>query len=105
MNEQEFLQKLKGGKIISIIILAIASISIIVDFSSENINTFSIASATFQMLLVLGSIIGCNSHMIYGPICGAIVAILMILSFAIIDIIIGILFLKECIVLVKYMQK
>ena len=56
------------------------------------------------MLPFLGTIIGCNKRMLYGPICGVVVSILMILNFNLIDIILGILYLVECISLIKYMK-
>ena len=72
--------------------------------NKNEIAGFSLKIKTVQSNLFLGTIIGCNKRMMYGPICGVVVSILMILNFNLIDIILGILYLVECISLIKYMK-
>lgn len=104
MDEQKFEKTLKDVKWVSIIILVLALIMTFINLSSGALKGLAIITTILQIALLLGTIIGCNNRMMYGPVCGVIVAILMILSFSIIDIIIGILYLVECINLIKYMK-
>lgn len=104
MDEQKFEKTLKDVKWFSIIILVLALIMTFINLSSGTLKGLAIITTILQIALLLGTIIGCNNRMMYGPVCGVIVAILMILSFSIIDIIIGILYLVECINLIKYMK-
>lgn len=104
MDEQKFEKTLKDAKWVSIIVLVLALIMTFINLYSGALKGLSIITTILQIALLLGTIIGCNNRMMYGPVCGVIVAILMILSFSIIDIIIGILYLVECINLIKYMK-
>ena len=105
MDEQKFEKLLKDAKYFSIIILVLALISFIVNLLSSNIGgPLSIILLILQILLLLGTAIGCNNRKMYGPICGTIVSILMIVSFSIINIILGIIFLIECMYIFKYMN-
>lgn len=104
MDEQKFEKTLKDAKWVSIIVLVLALIMTFINLSSGALKGLAIITTILQIALLLGTIIGCNNRMMYGPVCGVIVAILMILSFSIIDIIIGILYLVECINLIKYMK-
>lgn len=104
MDEQKFEKTLKDVKWFSIIVLVLALIMTFMNLSSGSLKGLTIITTILQVALLLGTIIGCNNRMMYGPVCGVIVAILMILSFNIIDIIIGILYLVECINLIKYMK-
>lgn len=104
MDEQKFEKALRDVKWVSIIILVLFLIIFLVNFSSGALKGLAMITTLFQIALLLGTIIGCKNRMMYGPICGVVVAILMILSFSIIDIIIGIFYLIDCITLIKYMK-
>lgn len=104
MDEQKFKKTLKDVKGVAIIIIILVAITLFSNLSSGALKGLSIIIPIFQIALCLGAIIGCNNRMMYGPICGVIVAILMILSFSFIDVFIGILYLVECINLIKYMK-
>lgn len=104
MDEQKYEKTLKDAKWFSIIVLVLVLIMFFISLSSGALKGLAIVSVILQIALLLGTIIGCSNRMLYGPICGVVVAILMILSFSIIDIILGVLFLIECINLIRYMK-
>ena len=104
MDEQKYEKTLKDAKWFSIIVLVLVLIMFFINLSSGALKGLAIVSVILQIALLLGTIIGCSNRMPYGPICGLVVAILMILSFSIIDIILGVLFLIECINLIRYMK-
>lgn len=64
----------------------------------------SIISYIMAAILLVVSYIGANNRAMYGPICGIIVAILMIISFSVIDMILGVFFLINCINLIKALK-
>lgn len=104
MDEQKFEKTLKDVKGVSIIVIILVAIMFFMNLSAGALKGLALIIPIFQIALCLGTIFGCNNRMMYGPVCGVVVAILMILSFSIIDIIIGILYLVECINLIKYMK-
>ena len=104
MDEQKFERYLRDAKWFSVIVLVLVLIMFFINLSSGVLSGLSIVITILQIALLLGTILGCSARMLYGPICGTIVAILMILSFSIIDIILGIIFLVECISLIRYMR-
>lgn len=104
MDEQKFEKTLKDAKWFSIIILVLVLIMFFINLSSGTLKGLAIVTTILQIALLLGTIVGCNNRMIYGPVCGVVVAILMIISFSLIDIILGILYLIECTNLIKYMK-
>lgn len=105
MDEQKFQKTLKDAKWFSIIILVLLLIMFFITLSSGALKGLAIITIILQIALLLGTIIGCHNRMMYGPVCGVVVSILMILSFDILDLIFGILFLIECINLIRYMKK
>lgn len=104
MDEQKFEKTLKDVKGVSIIVIILVAIMFFINLSSGALKGLAIVIPILQIALCLGTVIGCNKRMIYGPVCGVVVAILMILSFSILDIIIGILYLIECINVIRYMK-
>ena len=104
MDEQKFEKTLKDAKWFAVLLLVLNLIVFFIYFSTGDLNGISIIIKFFQFALFLGTIIGCNKRMMYGPICGVVVSILMILNFNLLDIIIGILYLIECTNLIKYMK-
>lgn len=104
MDEQKFEKTLKDAKWFSVIILVLVLIMLFMNLSSGALKGLAMVTTILQIALLLGTIIGCNNRMMYGPVCGVVVAILMIISFSLIDIILGIVYLIECINLIKYMK-
>ena len=108
MDEKKFKRTLNDVKWFAIIILILLIIMFFYDIHLDNLNTITITVKTIQFAILLGTIIGCNNRKIYGPICGIIISVLMMLSILaldIIDMILGICLLIECIKLLKYMKK
>ena len=101
---QKFKKILKDVKWSSIILLVLVLILFFINIAAGTLSGLSTMSIILQIVLLLGTIVGCNNEMLYGPICGTVVAILMILSFTIVTVIIGVAYLLECISLIKYMQ-
>lgn len=104
MDEQKFEKTLKDVKGVSIIAIVFVLIAFFVILSSGSLTVLALASLLVRMALCIGTIIGCNNRMIYGPVCGVVVSILMILTFDIIVAIIGIIYLIECINVIRYMK-
>ena len=104
MDEQKYENILKDVKWSSIILLVLVSFLLCINIMSGNLSGLSAVVVVIRIVLLLLTIVGCNNEMLYGPICGVVVAILMILSFSIVAIIIGVAYLLECISLIKYMQ-
>ena len=104
MDEQKYEKILKDVKWSSIILFVLVSFLLCINIMSGNLSGLSAVVVVIRIVLLLLTIVGCNNKMLYGPICGVVVAILMILSFSIVAIIIGFAYLLECISLIKYMQ-
>lgn len=105
MNEEKFEKTLKDVKWTSIVILILVVILYILTISTADFKIIQMVSFVLQVLLLVATAIGCENKMMYGPVCGTIVSILMILSLSIIDMIIGIFLLIECINLIRYLKK
>ena len=118
MTEKKYESLLKGVRNFSFLLLVLAFISIF-PFLEGELNWVAIISLIFQAFLLLATIIGCSNRKIYGPICGVINAILMIIStflnigtldtfeiiLCVLDSLLGVVFLIVCIMLIKYMKK
>lgn len=104
MDEQKFEKTMKDAKWFSIIILILVLVMFFINLSSGALKGLTLITTLLQIAILLGAIIGCSTRKMYGPICGVVVAILMILSFSILDMIIGVVFLIECINLIKHMK-
>ena len=104
MDEQKFEKTLKDAKSFSILVLVLALIMLGIKLYSNVFNGFGLIIAILQIVLLIVSIVGYNKKMIYGPVCGIVVSILMIISAGIVDIILGIAYLIECVNLIKYMK-
>lgn len=90
------------------VVLALIGFVILIPAISNNL-TGSVLIAfllrVLQIAFIVATVKGCSDKKIYGPICGIIVSILLILARDIIDIIFGVLYLIDCIKLVNYMRK
>ena len=104
MDEQKFQKALDGAKLFSIIILFIFLISFAKNFSTIKTDTIGMILIIVEIALLLASTIGFSQKMLYGPICGIIVSIIMILSLNTINIALGIGFIIECIYIIKTMK-
>ena len=107
MNEEKFEKTIKDLKWFSIILLVLQLIGLVIICLQAPINTVVLISYIIQMILLVVTIVGCNQKKIYGPIFGVIVSILLILPLpiSIIDMVLGIACLIECINLIRYMSK
>ena len=94
-------KSLNNAKWFAVGLLVLTIIIFFITLSNGSLNIISIISFVIQLALIIGTIAGCNKQMKYGPICGIIFSILMILSFNIINIIFGVLFLIDCIKILK----
>lgn len=104
MNEQKFQKALRDTKWFSVFLLILILIIFVGTLFMGN-NSFLIIVIRFlQLALTIGAVVGCNKELMYGPVCGVILSILMILSFSFFDIILGIAFLIDCINVIRYMK-
>lgn len=102
MNEDK---AFSNAKWFAIGLLVLAIIVLIFNFvASPSQNIIKIVSYSIQIILLLATAIGCGKKMLYGPVCGIVVSILLIISLDIISLIFGILYLIDCIKLVKFIK-
>lgn len=100
MNEPNIEKAFKNAKWFSIGLLVLLLLAFIFNAASGTFNILSLIS----ILLLIFTAIGCNIKVKYGPICGIIVSILLILSRDLISLIFGIFFLIDCIKLLNYLK-
>ena len=111
MNEEKFEKTIKDLKWFSIILLGWKFIDFAILCSQIKIYSFVlvyfIIYYIIRMTLLMVTIIECNKKKIYGPIVGIIDSILLQFPFKmiIINAILGIACLIECISLIRYMSK
>ena len=110
MDELKFEKSIKNAKWFAVGLLVLALIGFIFQImavmaSTSSATLFAILLRSVQISLIIATIKGCNDKKIYGPVCGIIVSILLIMAMDIVDIILGILYLIDCIKLVTYMKK
>jgi len=104
MDEQKFEKTIKDVKWVAIVLLILFSIVFVVNLSSGELTTLVVLINIADLALLLITAIGCSKKLMYGPICGIVVSILLILSFDILSIIIGICLLVECVNVIRYMK-
>ena len=100
----DYEKAIKNAKGFAIGILVIAIIAFFLNLFGGELNTLSIFIGIAQLILVFSTIKGLNEEKMYGPICGIIVSVLLMLNRDIISVIFGILYLIDCIKLVNYMK-
>ncbi|MBR6033733.1 MAG: hypothetical protein IKP28_03220 [Clostridia bacterium] len=104
MDDEKYEKALKNAATVAIVVLVLVAIATVLYIVSGKASTVQIISCFIQIALLLATISGMKQKAIYGPLCGIIVAILMILALNLLDIIIGILYLIDNIRILKYMK-
>ena len=100
----DYEKSIKNAKGFVIGILVLAIISFCLNLFGGALNTLSIVIGIAQLFLVFATIKGLNEEEMYGPICGIIVSVLLILNRDIISVVFGILYLLDCIKIINYMK-
>lgn len=99
----DFEKALKNAKWFAVGILVLSIISFVLKIISGAASPLIIILGLAQLIIIILAIKGFNDEQMYGPICGIIVSVLLILNLNIISIIFGILYLIDCIKIKKYM--
>mgnify|MGYP004587872049 FL=1 len=100
----DYEKAIKNAKYFAIGILVLAILVFCFNLFSGGLNTLSIFIGIAKLIFIFATIKGLNEEQLYGPICGIIVSVLMILNRDIISIVFGILYLIDCIKIVNYMR-
>lgn len=100
----DYEKAVKNAKWFAVGILVLAIITFCLRALGETLNTLSIIIGIAQLMVIIATIKGLNDNQKYGAICGIIVSVLLILNRDIISIILGILYLIDCIKLMNYMK-
>lgn len=100
MEEEKYQKSLRDAKWFAVGLLVLVLIVSCIKIASSGFNIMLI----MQIVLLILTIKGYNEEKMYGPICGAITSILLILSKDIISLIFGILYLIDCIRIFRYMK-
>lgn len=103
MDEQKFEKSIKNAKWFAVGIMVLIIIVFVLSLFVIKPTTTSIIMRIVQLAICVGAIIGFSKRTMLGPICGIIVSIFLILSFSI-ELIFGILYLIDCIKIIKYMK-
>ena len=82
-------------------LLVLVLIVFIVSFSGNKYTTITIVVHIGMIVALIGTIIGCNNQTMLGPICGIMVCVLMVIFGGLIEKVFGILYLIDCIKLIK----
>ena len=104
MNNEKYEKKLKDAFAVAIFILILVIILFVITLSTGKMTNILMVSSIIQMVLLIATAVGIKQRVLYGPICGVIVSILMILALDIFDIIIGICYLIDNINIIRYMK-
>lgn len=104
MDTEKYEKALKNARWVALFILALVVIFAVVSMATGKMTTVQLISTIFQIILLIATAIGMKKQAMYGPICGVIVSILMILAFDILDIIIGICYLIDNINIMRQMK-
>lgn len=104
MDQEKFEKALKNARAVALFLLALVIILFIFRIAMNQITTIQIISIVIQLILLIATALGMKKRALYGPICGIIVSILMILALDLVDIIIGICYLIDNIKIIKYMN-
>lgn len=95
---------LKNSKWVAIIILVLVILLFIATIIGKQLTTTKLISFIIQIALLVATAVGMKQHSLYGPICGVIVSILLILSLDIFSLIIGICYLIDNINIIRHMK-
>ena len=100
----DYEKAVKNAKWFAVGLLVLAILAFSLSIFNGTLNTLSMFLRFSQIILIIATVKGLNDNQMYGAICGIIVSVLLILSWDIIDVIFGILYLIDCIKLVNYMK-
>ena len=104
MTEEKYIKALKNAQIVAIVVLVIVVVCFVILLVTRSLTPVRIISTIVQIGLLIATFIGMRQQAMYGPICGIIVSILMILALDLIDIIIGVCYLIDNINIMRYMK-
>ena len=100
----DYEKAIKNAKWFAVGILVLAIIVFGLRVFGGTLDTLSIVIGIAQLIVIIATIKGLNDNQMYGAICGIIVSVLLMLNRDIISIIFGILYLIDCIKIIKYMK-
>lgn len=100
----DYEKAIKNAKWFAVGILVLAIIVFCLRVFGGTLDTLSIVIGIAQLIVIIATIKGLNDNQMYGAICGIIVSVLLMLNRDIISIIFGILYLIDCIKIIKYMK-
>lgn len=104
MNNEKYEKGLKSAFRVAIFFLILVIILFVVIIATGKMTTTLMVSSIIQMILLIATAVGIKQRALYGPICGIIVSILMIMALNLIDIIIGVCYLIDNINIIRYMK-
>lgn len=100
----DYEKAVKNAKWFAVGILVLALIVFCIRIFGGTSNSLTIILGIAQLVVIIATIKGLNDEQMYGAVCGIIVSVLLMLNRDIISIIFGILYLIDCIKLVKHMK-
>ena len=102
MDPQKVEKTVKDAKLFAIILLVFNLILFLMSLSNGLMTPLSILIRCSILAILFKTIYGYSNNKSYGPICGIIVSILIILNLDILDVILGVIYLYENASLMKY---
>ena len=104
MEPDKIEKRIKEAKIVGIIFFILNLIILIFFIVLNQMTPALLFFRCATLTIIVGSILGYYQRKTFGPICGIIVSILLILSFGILDVILGVCYLVDNITLLKYIK-
>lgn len=104
MNDEKYEKALKNARWVALFVLVLVIIMFVVNIASGTMTTVQMIFGIIQMALLIATAVGMKQRAMYGPLCGVIVSILMVLALDLIDIIIGICYLIDNINIMRHMK-
>ena len=104
MDVEKYEKALKNARFVAIFVLVLVIIMFVLQIIFGQMSIVTMISGIAQMALLIATAHGMKQRAMYGPICGIIVSILMILALNLIDIIIGICYLIDNINIMRKMK-
>ena len=105
MGEEKFQKDVKNAKYFAVGLGALIIIFFIINLLTGGTNIITRLAGILEIILIILTIVGYHKQKLYGPICGIIVSVLLIISQDIISLIFGILYLIDCIKILNYMRR
>ena len=104
MDNEKYENGLRSAFAVAIFFLILAIIIFVASFFTGKLTPILLISYIIQIVLLITTAVGIKQKALYGPICGIIVSILMIMAFNLIDTIIGVCYLIDNINIIRHMQ-